>query len=354
MSIYRVGKVWHYDFRHDGKRYKGSTRQTKKNLARQYESKTREEARQGALAPKVKDITFRELAKEYRRLHVSQKRAAPFYEMRVSRFEKRFRDRRLSEVGIRAVTRYQAKRATEVSPASVNRDLAVLKNMFSKAVEWGYAVSNPVKRVKFLQETGRRERFLTPEEAAGLLAKCSDWLRPIVTVALHTGMRRGELLGLTWRDVEFGAGCIVLDPERTKSGHGRKIPMNRTVTSVLEELRSESLVRGLDAPVFRGPEGGAPDMTLRREFKKAIEKAGLSGFRFHDLRHSHASFMVQAGVPLNTVRDLLGHRSLSMTLRYSHLSPDARRDAVALLNGQLSHQKSHQFVAGVDEAPLCY
>ena len=340
MSIYKVGKVWHYDFWHDGKRHKGSSRQTKKNLARQYEAKKREEARQGTLAPKVRDITFRELAKEYRRLHVAQKKARKFFDDRIKQLEPFFADRLLSRIGPREVARYQAERAAKVSPASVNRDLAVLKNMFSKAVEWGFAVDNPVKRVKMLRETGRRERFLTHEEAEMLLTECSAWLRPIVTVALHTGMRRGELLGLTWRDVDFHVGCIVLDPEGTKSGRGRKIPMNRTVCNSLEELRGQTPVRGLDAPVFHGPDGGDPNMTLRRQFGRVKRKVGLAGFRFHDLRHSHASFLVQAGVPLNTVRDLLGHRSLAMTLRYAHLSPDARHDAVTVLDEGLGSTKS--------------
>ncbi len=122
--------------------------------------------------------------------------------------------------------------------------------------------------------------------------------------------------------------------------------MNRPVCGSLEELRVQTPVRGLDAPVFRGPDGGEPNMTLRREFGRVKRKAPLAGFRFHDLRHSHASFLVQAGVPLNTVRDLLGHRSLAMTLRYAHLSPDARQDAVALLDSELSHQNSHQEISG--------
>ena len=87
-------------------------------------------------------------------------------------------------------------------------------------------------------------------------------------------------------------------------------------------------------------------MTLRREFPKTVRRAKLGPFRFHDLRHSHASFLVQAGVPLNTVRDLLGHRSLVMTLRYAHLSPDARQEAVDTLDHALSHQTSHQPVSG--------
>ena len=338
--------MWHYDFRLDGKRYKGSTRQVKKPKALQVEAKKREEARNEALAPKVRDVTFKELAKEFRRLHVSQKRAARFFLTRLDVLEPVFGERMLSQIGTREIARFQAKRATEVSPATVNRDLAVMKCMFSKAVEWGNAAHNPVKRVKMLRETGQRERFLTPEQAETLLSKCSGWLRPMVTVALHTGMRRGELLGLTWRDVDSRAACIVLDPEGTKSGHGRKIPMNATVRGELDRLRGERPVRGLDAHVFRGPQGGNPDMTARREFPKAVRKAKLGRFRFHDLRHSHASFLVQAGVPLNTVRDLLGHRSLAMTLRYAHLSPDARQDAVDTLDGALSHQKSHQSDVG--------
>jgi integrase len=305
VSVYKVGSIYHFDFWQNGKRYKGSTRQTKADRARQYEAKEREEARNELLAPKVRDVPFKAFADEYLKLHVSQKRAQPFYRMRVDRFKERFGDKLLSEVGTREVARYQAERATQVSPASVNRDLAVLKSMFTKAAEWGNAASNPVKRVKFLREAGHRERFLTAEEAEDLLEKCSDWLRPLVTVAVHTGMRRGELLSLTWRDVDFRAGCIILDPERTKSGHGRKIPMNATVRSTLEALRAGAPVQGLDAPVFRGPDGGYPLMTLQRAFAEAVRKAGLLGFRFHDLRHSHASFLVQAGVPLNTVRDLL-------------------------------------------------
>ena len=117
----------------------------------------------------------------------------------------------------------------------------------------------------------------------------------------------------------------------------------------MESLRAVAPVQGLDAPVFRGPDGGEPLTTLRREFAKAVRLAGLLGFRFHDLRHSHASFLVQAGIPLNTVRDLLGHRSLAMTLRYAHLSPDSRRTAVAVLDGELagvSPRKSHQAKGG--------
>ena len=332
MSVYRVNRIFHYEFRFRGRRYRGSTYQTSRGKAKMVEAKKREEARNALLAPKVRDVSFRALAREYIELHVSQKKAKKFLTDRVRMLRRTFDKRMLSQIGPREVAKYQVARAKNVSGATVNRDLAVLKNMFTKAIEWGYAADNPVKRVKFLRETGRRERFLTHEEADRLLKACSDWLRPLVTVALHTGMRRGELLGLTWRDVDFLTSYLHLDPGDTKSGLGRKVPMNQTVRGTLEVLRANGPVRGLDAPVFAGPDGGGPVSTLRRDFARATQEVGLEGFRFHDLRHSCASFLVQAGVPLNTVRDLLGHCSLAMTLRYAHLAPSDRHDAVALLD----------------------
>ncbi len=332
MSTYRVNRIWHYEFRFGGRRYKGSTFQTTRGKAKMVEAKKREEVRSQLLAPKVCDISFRALADEYLDLHVSQKKAKNYFHQRIRVLLRAFGSRNLSQIGPKEVTRFQVERAKVVSPATVNRDLAVMKGMFTKASEWGYAVENPVKRVKFLRETGRRERFLSREEADTLLKACSDWLRPLVTVALHTGMRRGELLGLAWRDVDFRTGYLHLDAGDTKSGYGRKVPMNQTVRGRLELLRADGPVRGLDVRVFAGPDGGDPLSTLRREYPRAVRMAKLSGFRFHDLRHSCASFLVQAGVPLNTVRDLLGHRSLAMTLRYAHLAPSDRHDAVALLD----------------------
>jgi len=169
-------------------------------------------------------------------------RAQAYFQQRVACLKKVFGDSRLSEVTVKEIARFQAERATKVSPATVNRDLSVLKGMFTKAIEWGYALHNPVKRVKFLRETGQREWFLSKEEVKTLLEQCSPWLRPLVALALHTGMRRGELFGLTWHDVDFRANCLHLDSERTKSGRGRKIPMNTSSPAILEGIRASSPV----------------------------------------------------------------------------------------------------------------
>jgi integrase len=357
MSLVKNGRIWHYDFWYRKKRYKGSTGQVSKTLARRIEADKQEEVRLGKLQCKplrffIKDNPEKErdLSTEYMRLHVSQKKSRCFFEERIALLNKHFADQWLLDITAKDVEEFRVKRLAEgVKPSTVNRDLAVLKGMFSKAIEWGYLFDNPAKRIKPYREDNRRENFLSEEQAKSLIETCSEWLRPLVTVALHTGMRRGELLGLRWRDVDFKNTCLHLDASATKGGRARKVPMNATAKGALEALRKASAVKGLDARVFEGPEGGTIANNIARDFGKAVQKAGLGDFTFHDLRHSCASFLVKAGESLNTVREILGHRSIAMTLRYAHLSPSHQAEAVAALDRLFaaeSPQKSPQTTSG--------
>lgn len=161
--------------------------------------------------------------------------------------------------------------------------------------------------------------------------------------ALHAGARRGELFKLNWEDVDFRSSTVHF--RDTKNGTDRAIPIDGMLEALLKGLAS----RLTGGPVFTGDAGRLSVDELRNGFEKAVKKSGLVGLRFHDLRHSYASFLARAGVPLNTVRELLGHRSIEMTLRYSHLSPDHKRDAVAVLDRLFSgesHQKSQQSASG--------
>jgi integrase len=144
--------------------------------------------------------------------------------------------------------------------------------------------------------------------------------------ALHTGMRKGEILSLVWDNVDLKHGFILLD--KTKNGDRREIPINQTLKSVLQ-----GLVRRLDVPyVFFDEAKGRPYKDLKRSFSRACKLAGIKDFRFHDLRHTFASQLVMRGVDITTVSRLLGHKSLTMTLRYSHLSPNHMAKAVELLD----------------------
>ena len=350
MSVFKKGRYWHYDFWFKGCRYVGSTREVGKVAARGYEKDRMEEVRQGL---KIQDLPFDKFVPVYLRLHAGGKKAQKFYEWTTNVLERHFGKTPLSQIGVKEVQEFKAKRSAQVrgtgekarplATATVNRSLAVLKSMFNKAIDWGNAKENPVRRVKLLKEQNKREYFLSEEEAGRLLAAAPEKVRPIVVAALHTGARRSELLRLNWEDVDFRSKTIHF--RDTKNGTDRAVPMDETLEALLKTQTS----RLNGEAVFSGESGRLSAKELRNGFDKAVRAASLTGLRFHDLRHSYASFLVRAGVPLNTVRELLGHRSLEMTLRYSHLSPDHKREAVRVLDqlfvGQ-SHQKSHQSVSG--------
>jgi integrase len=223
------------------------------------------------------------------------------------------------------VERFISQRAETLKPATINRDVVVLRHMFVKAVAWGKALTNPVAHVKPLQVNNRRLRYLSHEEIARLLPIADDMLSPVLITALHTGLRRGELFALTWEDVDFKLGFIrVL---HTKNGERREIPMTNTLRATLQHLP-----RRLSSDyVFPGKTGhGLVD--IRKRFHRALQEAGIHGVVFHDLRHTFASHLVMAGVDLMTVKEFLGHKDMKMTLRYAHLAPDYKRAAITRLD----------------------
>ena len=216
----------------------------------------------------------------------------------------------------------------------VNRELALLKPLFSKALEWKRIKENPVKSVKRLKGATKRVRYLLPDEIQVLLSNCDGLLRgllkSLVTVALHTGARKGELQNLQWPQVDFDLGIIsLLD---TKNGERRDIPMNETVRATLKAMERASEF------VFPNRNGQRIDNAqVQISFCKAIERSGILDFHFHDLRHTFASNLVmQEGVELNDVRELLGHKNMSMTLRYAHLSPKHKGKVVNILDRVMS------------------
>jgi integrase len=326
--------AWYYDFQFSGKHYNGSTRETSKERARAVEDQRREEARGHG---RVRDIPFGytgdekpaplNLCDEYLRLHAAQKRSKTFFDWTVAILKRHFKERLLSHIGVRDVEEFLAARRADVKTATANRSLTVLKHMLRKAVEWGYAASNPAAGFKPEKERNRREFFLTADQADELLEKTPEHIRPLVVAALHTGARRGELLGLTWQDVDLDRRLVTF--RDTKNGEDRTVRMSETLTATLRRLPS----RLQGGPVFRSSEGKALEpAAFRKDFEAAAKGAGLKGFRFHDLRHSAASFLVQAGVPLNTVREILGHKSITMTLRYAHLAPEHQEDAAKAMD----------------------
>lgn len=226
------------------------------------------------------------------------------------------------------VRRYiRARQKAGAAASTINKEIGLL----SRAIRWGYqewgvALENPVAGLKQREPEGR-VRWLTQAQAAelvrqaGRLGPRAGHLPALITLALHTGMRKGELLGLEWARVDFVHGLIYLEAVHTKANRRRAIPINDPARAALQVRQG----RAVGPLVF----GGVKD--VKRSFAHACQLAGIADFRFHDLRHTFASWLVQAGVPLTEVRDLLGHASIEMTERYAHLGPDRLRGAVAKL-----------------------
>lgn len=239
-----------------------------------------------------------------------------------------FRGRYLYDITTEDIEKYKAARAKEVAPATVNRELATLKTMFTKAIAWGKLKDHPAQTVKFLREPNGRLRFLEKEEIVNLLAKCKGIIKPIVIVALNTGMRRAEILNLKWRDIDFNRGIIYLLD--TKNGERREVPMNAWAKSTIIRIRTHP-----ESPYIFCNTSGRPYVNIRKSFLKAVTDSGILNFHFHDLRHTFASHLVMSGVDINTTRELLGHKDIRMTLRYSHLSQDHKKRAVDVLGSRM-------------------
>lgn len=232
-----------------------------------------------------------------------------------------------------------------VTPSTINRELAVLRHLLRLAEEWGYVEKVP--RIRMAPEPEGRLRFLAEDELVRLLAACeakaskSRVLLPVVTVAVNTGMRRGEVLGLAWERVDFARGVLRL--EQTKSGRRREIPMNQAVDQALSGLAGPKL-EGL---VFRKGDGSKWG-SIRTAFERACRDAKIEDFRFHDLRHTFASHFMMSTGDLPALQKILGHATLAMTMRYAHLAQGHLRKAMDAL--RFSTSSAHGAKIGGERA----
>ncbi|MGH9759792.1 MAG: tyrosine-type recombinase/integrase, partial [Blastocatellia bacterium] len=218
------------------------------------------------------------------------------------------------------------RRETQRSPASVNRELEVLSKIFSLACDNGVTDSNPCRKVRKLRQDNQRKRYLSPDEEIRLMDALTGrraHLKPLVAMAIHTGMRRGELLKLSWRHVDFARGLLYVTD--TKTGHDRVVPMNSTVRETLLKLQESS---GSCEYVFINPNTGARLTDVKHGFTSACSDAKIEDFHFHDLRHTTGTRLADSGVDAFAIAELLGHRDLQTTKRYTHATEARRRSAV--------------------------
>jgi integrase len=259
----------------------------------------------------------------------------------------------LSQVAPWDIERWRTLRLKQrVTPATTNRDLSALRALFNRAVSWGHLAVSPMKNVKALPEdklgfvryltaaettrlfealTARDTRRHVARERANqwrrvrnyspwpIYGSYTDHLTPLVILALNTGMRFGELTALRWRDVDMANRLLTVAKHNAKSGRARHLPLNSDAYRAIAAWRPTPVHD--HAFVFPGV-GGTRLTDIKTAWKEVLSTARIDRFRFHDLRHSFASNLAMSAVDLNTVRELLGHSDIKMTLRYAHLAPD--------------------------------
>jgi integrase len=233
-----------------------------------------------------------------------------------------------------------ARRDEGRSNVTINRDLAFLKHFFTMAIKWELVGGNPVKDVVMLKE-GKRTRYLTKEESVRLLNACEPYLQDLVIAAIHTGCRPEELLSLTWGNVDFEHRVVTVQWSYSKSHETRSIAMNETLTHTLQGIRLKTPDASPGAPVFRNSRGH-PYRSPRTAFETALRWAEIEDFTFYDLRHTFGSWLIMAGEDIRTVKELMGHRYITMTDRYTHLSQRHLRAAVEKLGPHIGpHTANH-------------
>lgn len=280
--------------------------------------------------------------------------------------------RPLDEISLWVVEKWRAEQLKNgKAKTTINRDVAALRSCLSKAVEWEVLDEHPLHKLRPLQvENSTRVRYLTESEEGALRSalmsrettiresrrngnkwrrlrfmaelpelqddRFVDHLHPMALLAMNTGLRRGELLHLRWTDVDFEHEVMVVQGSNAKSGKTRHVPLNREALLTLCRWKKNAATYEW---VFPG-KGGGRLTNVKTSWQSLLRQAGISNFRWHDLRHHFASRLVMVGVDLNTVRELLGHADLSMTLRYAHLSPEHKAEAVARLCEQGCYDES--------------
>ena len=230
------------------------------------------------------------------------------------------------------------------APVRANRALAVTASMFGKAVDWKLRTDNPAKGVKKNREEGR-ERYLTPAElerlTAALAADQNQDAADIFRTLLLSGARRGEVMNLRWESLDLREGVWTKPKALTKQRKSHRLPLSAPLRALLAERLKHR--EGEAEYVFPGRQG-KPREDLKYAWKRICRKAGIAGLRIHDLRHSHASFLVSAGFSLPTIGALLGHSQPSTTARYAHLLDDPLRQASERVGAIVSGEQSAEIL----------
>jgi integrase len=336
MGLYKRGSVWWMRFTYQGKQHRQSTETEDKKVAQRILDKVKGEIAEGKWFEKIpgEDRTFKEMMERYMTEHSARNKAP-----KSQRRDKSLRDHlvsyfgelTLAEITPSLISDYKNKRREEgASPRTLNYELALMSHSFNLAIrEWEWMRENPVKKVSREKVHNQIDRWLTLEEEIRLLASSPKWLREIIIFAINTGLRQSEIVDLKWPQVDLARKTITILEQKNQGKD--TLPLNEGALGVLKER--VQVRRGETEYVFhtRNATRICPN-NLYQSFHLARKKAGIEKFRFHDLRHTFATRLVQAGVDLYTVQKLGRWKKISMIMSYAHHYPESLRSSVEVLD----------------------
>ncbi|MFC1717372.1 tyrosine-type recombinase/integrase [Candidatus Poribacteria bacterium] len=348
MSVYRIGKKCYvYVTFPDGTRYRKSV--GTKRQAEEIEKRIKSAIVQGKWEIyKMKDVSFSDLAAEYLEYARMNKAPSSFKSDRC-RIELHllpyFDDIPIKRISAQMVEEYkQARLKEDASPNTVNHELTNLSHMLRLAIQWQYIDRNVVSNVQRMRLPERPTRFLSKSEILRLMeAARESYIYPILMTALHTGMRKSELLNLKWTDIDFDQCTVTVQAKEdwhTKNYKSRTLQLTPALYEVLRKHRKQHLSRGVQSEYMFTYRGKRIRCDIKGSLKTVLRKAHLVGVTLHTLRHTFASQLAMAGVSLKEIQELMGHLSFETTLQYAHLSEDHVKRQVMKL----------PFAEGLDDA----
>ncbi len=327
MAIYqrKEAGVWYADYYADGKRVQESTGTRNKREADKFLALRVSEVQRGVYVKPV-HTTLPELWERYIAYAKTHKRSWKRDIQLYGNLESFLGSAPLAAITPLRVEEFQQSRIQEVAPATVNRATALLKHMFNMAERWElHRGANPVRLVKFLPEDNLQFQTLSEDEEQRLLAASPPYLREMILFALNIGLRTNEIFNLKWEEVDIEEKRIKMQVKKTR--RPLSLPLNDTAFGVIESRHA--IQHG--PYVFYSPMTGDRFKDVKGALSAAVKRAELKKVTWHMFRHTFASRLTRSGVDIVTVKDLLGHANISVTLRYAHSNDDAKRRAVERL-----------------------
>jgi len=336
MGLYRRkdSQVWWMSYNANGKRQRDPTGTENKKLAEKIYAKVMVDIQEGRwFENQAKKKTLTEMIERYEKEYTDSK---SYYQEKRDRsvfkpLRSFFGDACTLEEIEQRVGGYEMFRRPDVKPATILKELALLRRMFNVArKQWKWKIPNPVSDIELPKVNNARVRYLSDAEYGRLMTVMNQaeerWLKPFVIIALETGLRLSNICDLTWNEVNLFNRMIIISAEKMKNRDYIGIPLSEDAYNTFKDLQR---VQSISSYVFHENGERLYSVKVQRAFRKALQQSRVDDFRFHDLRHSFASSLVQSGVDIYAVQKLLGHRDGRMTQRYSHLSVDYLRDAIS-------------------------